>query len=283
MLLAAGAAGLMLLRHRDLRDDARTWAQLASIVQDSAAVFDANMVAGLPEPARRYFEFTIRPGTRLRTAVELRMNGVFALGDKANPNEQALRAHQLLVPPAGFVWKARMGDGAVRIVGSDGQLGARSWTRFRLFDLVPVARAGGDPDHARSAFGRTLAEAAIWTPAALLPAHGTRWEAVDENTARATVRDGERVQAVDIRVDEDGRPTRVSIARWSNANPEKRYRIQPFGGELSDYREFDGFRVPTRVEGGNFIGTNDYFAFYRVEIEQARFGPPFSPGPDVGR
>ncbi|MEZ5730558.1 MAG: DUF6544 family protein, partial [Burkholderiaceae bacterium] len=131
MLLAAGAAGLMLLRHRDLRDDARTWAQLASIVQDSAAVFDANMVAGLPEPARRYFEFTIRPGTRLRTAVELRMNGVFALGDKANPKEQALRAHQLLVPPAGFVWQARMGDGAVRIVGSDGQLGARSWTRFR--------------------------------------------------------------------------------------------------------------------------------------------------------
>jgi hypothetical protein len=29
--------------------------------------------------------------------------------------------------------------------------------------------------------------------------------------------------------------------------------------------------LPTRIEGGNFIGTPDYFPFYRVRVLSVRF------------
>ena len=56
-----------------------------------------------------------------------------------------------------------------------------------------------------------------------------------------------------------------------NANPDKAYRIQPFGGTLNNYRIFDGFRVPTRVEGGNFLGTDAYFPFFKATVTEMQF------------
>ena len=49
------------------------------------------------------------------------------------------------------------------------------------------------------------------------------------------------------------------------------YRLQPFGGFLSEFRDFDGYRLPTRVEGGNFIGTEAYFPFYKAQVDHLRF------------
>jgi hypothetical protein len=31
--------------------------------------------------------------------------------------------------------------------------------------------------------------------------------------------------------------------------------------------------LPTRIDGGNFIGTPEYFLFYRAHVEQVRFLP----------
>jgi hypothetical protein len=98
-----------------------------------------------------------------------------------------------------------------------------------------------------------------------------RWEEAGPDTARATVRAHGQTQWVEITVGPDGAPRSVLIERWSNANPEKAWRLQPFGGFLSEHREFGGFRVPTRVEGGNHFGTEDYFPFYRVRVTDMRF------------
>ena len=157
--------------------------------------------------------------------------------------------------------------GGMPLSGSD----SARWTRFRLAGLIPVARAGGTPDHARSAFGRMVAEAAFWTPAALLPGPEVRFEPVDAETVRVTVRRGELEQAVEITVAADGRPERVVLQRWSDANPERRFRLQPFGGVASDFREVAGFRLPFRVEGGNMFGTEAWFPFFLAEVTEIRF------------
>lgn len=113
----------------------------------------------------------------------------------------------------------------------------------------------------------------FWAPAARLPNDHVTWEAVDADTARATVAFNEISQTVDVTVADNGRPTMVVIPRWSDANAERTYRLQPFGGYLSEFRDFDGYRLPTRVEGGNFIGTDEYFPFYKVTVESIRFVP----------
>jgi hypothetical protein len=233
--------------------------------------FGPALVADLPEPARRFFNFAIQPGARLSTVVEIRMGGELSLGSKQGPEYRPMRAEQVLAPPHGLVWQVKVGRGAMRLSGSDGMTANRSWTRFWLLRLVPVVRVGGDADHLRSSFARVVAEAAFWAPAFLLPRPGVSWTALDQDTARATVAHGGLQQEVEIRVDASGRPVWVSMPRWSNANPERVFRVQPFGGELSDFRDVSGYRLPFRVDGGNFFGTADYFPFYRARVTSIQF------------
>jgi hypothetical protein len=264
------AVALCIWRLADHRADRAEMDRLLAVQPDNPSTFTANMIAGLPEPARRYFTFAIMEGTPLLTVAEIEMRGRFSLGNKGAPNYMDMEASQVLSAPAGFVWKMSGGSGMMRMSGSD----SGRWTRFWLAGLTPVARFGGTPDHTRSAFGRYVAEAAFWTPAALLPGPDVKWEVVDENTARFTMIYDGLAQSVDVTVDAEGRPTVVQFQRWSNANPESVFRLQPFGGFLSDFQEVAGFRVPMHVEAGNFFGTDEYFPFYIADVSEIRFPIP---------
>jgi hypothetical protein len=258
--------GLAVWRALDHSADQVAWERLTAGQAGETRTFDALMTAGLPEPAQRYFNFTIAQGIPLYTALEIDMTGEIGLGTKDAPRYRDMAARQILAPPYGLVWKVKTGP----ISGSDGALPDKSWTRFWLFGLIPVVRVNGF-DHHRSAFGRVVAEGAIWAPASLLPGEFVRWQPIDENSARAVVTFGNFEQAVDVTVDEAGAPTSVVIQRWSNANSEQVYREQPFGGCLSEFKEFGGYQLPTRVEGGNLIGTPDYFPFFKADVAAIRF------------
>lgn len=274
-LLVVGALAALAIQlarwSADRRDAEHVWQELLKAAVPLPAHFDRALVANLPEPARRFFSFAIEPGTRLSTVAVIRMEGELSLGSKKEPAYQAMRAQQVLAAPHGLVWQVEAGSGAMRFSGSDGMLANRSWTRFWLLRLVPVVRAGGDSDHLLSSFGRLVAEAAIWTPAFLLPRPGVIWTAVNADTARVTVSHLGMTQEVEIRVDASGRPIWVSFPRWTNANPDRVFRVQPFGGELSDSRHVSGFQLPFRVDAGNFFGTADYFPFYRAQVTSIQF------------
>jgi hypothetical protein len=270
-VVAAGFLVLCLWRWTDNICARRAWRSLAAEARDEGQRFDVAMLAGMPEPAQRYFLFTIAPGAPLYRVAEISMSGQLGLGNQSNPHYQFMHAKQILAPPKGLLWQLSCGGPGLRIVGSDAIVGARSWTRFWLYGLIPLVRVGGNVNHARSAFGRVAAEAIFWVPAALLPQHGVSWRAVDDNTAGATLVTGDFSQQVEVTVDPQGRPTRVLIQRWSNVNPARVYRQQPFGGYLSEYRNFDGYWLPTRIEGGNMIGTSDYFPFYKVDVDRLHF------------
>jgi hypothetical protein len=265
-LFAIALAALLGLRLLDWRAKQEEWARLKGFQPENPLKYDPEIIADLPEPVQRYFNFAIAPGTPLYPVVEINMGGHFSLGSRDAPNYQAMEAHQILAAPHGFVWQLDL-SGKMPLSGSD----SGSWTRFRILGLFPVARIGGDADHTRSAYGRCIAESVFWAPAALLPGPGVTWEAIDSNTVRVTVSHGALSQSVDLTIDAEGRPLEISFMRWSNANPDKRYRLQPFGGLLSDFREAQGFRLPFRVEAGNMFGTDDYFAFYKAEVSEIRY------------
>ncbi|MGM0633388.1 MAG: DUF6544 family protein [Pseudomonadota bacterium] len=265
-ILGVVVLSLVALRLWDERADRREWARLIASQAAIPAVYDPAMVSDLPEPARRFFHFAIQPGTPLLTVAEIDMGGEFSLGTRHKPGYRPMEATQILAAPTGFVWKARM-PGLVPVSGSD----TGRWTRFRVLGLIPVARMGGDSDHERAAYGRYVAEAVFWTPAAVLPGPGVVWEAVDENTARVIVTRDNLSQAVDVKVDTEGRPVVVQFMRWSNANPDKAHRLQPFGGELGDFREVQGFRIPFNVEAANMFGTDEHFVFFRAKVGAVRF------------
>lgn len=266
-LAASGILALQAWRWSDERMADAAWAELGR-AEDGPATFDPALVADLPEAARLYFLYSIAPGTPLARVAEIEMRGMFGLGDRDSPNYLPMRARQILAPPDGFVWLLEAaGSGAMRLSGSDGMVDARSWTRFWLLGTLPVARAGPDPDHLRASFGRVAGEAVFWAPAALLPGEGVRWEETGErDRARVVLTRRGLEQPVEITLDADGRPASVVFPRWSNANPEREWRLQPFGGTLDGFGDFGGYHLPTRVEAGNHFGTPDYFPFFRAEV-----------------
>jgi D-alanyl-D-alanine carboxypeptidase len=265
-MLGFALLALIAIRLWDGRADRLEWKRLAALQPQNPGIYDPVMVADLPEPARRFFNFAISPGTPLLTVAEIDMGGEFSLGTRDNPNYQPMDARQILAAPTGFVWKVKM-PGVVSVSGSD----TGKWTRFRILGLMPVARMGGDTNHSRAAYGRYVAEAVFWTPAALLPRSGVVWEALDQDTARVTISHNGLSQAIDLKVDAEGRPVVVQFMRWSDANPEKKHQLQPFGGSLSDFREVQGFRVPFNVEAANMFGTDQHFVFFKANVTAVRF------------
>lgn len=259
-------AALILWRRLDRLHETSAWKFLAAQSSAKSERFELSLIQGLPEPVQQYFSYMINPGTPLCSTVDIEMTGKLGLGSKEDPNYQVMQAHQILSPPHGLVWKLKSGA----LSGSDGALPDRSWTRFWLFGLIPIVRASGS-DHQRSAFGRVVAEAVIWAPASLLPSKFVCWESANNHTARATVRHGNFTQSVDITLDEFGVPRKVSMLRWSNENKDKIFCEQPFGGILSDFRDYDGYRLPSHVEGGNHFDTPSYFPFFKADVTKLSF------------
>ncbi|AXI56227.1 hypothetical protein C1J05_18490 [Sulfitobacter sp. JL08] len=259
--------GLLLWRLSDVLAERNAWTRLADLSNGAAVAFDPKTVKDLPDPARRFFLYTFSEGASLHRNTVLTMTGELSLGRKDAPDYRPMQARQILAPPYGLVWRLKFGA----ISGSDVLLPETSWTRFWVFHLLPVVRVGRARDHQLSAFGRLIAESAFWAPAALLPGKDITWEPVDDQIARAICHFQGFEQSVEITVDPDGRPSHVVIDRWSNENPEHLFRRQPFGGTLSCFRDFDGVRLPTYVEGGNHFGTEDYFPFYKARILSVSF------------
>ncbi len=252
----------------DRRLAARVAAELASgtVAPDR---YDPAMVDDLPEVARRYFAAAIAPGTPLHRIVHLEMEGTFLL----NGREMPMRASQVLAPPEGFVWQARVGRSPLAFSGSDGwRAGETSWTRFWLAGVVPLARVGGTEDHARAAAARGLIEA-IWAPAALLPAAGAEWRELAADVAEVRFPGVAGVEPIRLTLDAEGRVTEAVVLRWSDANPDGIYRLQPFGGRMTAHAAQDGFTVPVEVEVGNMFGTPDWAPFFRARMTEVRFGP----------
>jgi hypothetical protein len=74
-----------------------------------------------------------------------------------------------------------------------------------------------------------------------------------------------------FKFDAEGDPLEVMALRWTDANPEKTYRMQPFGGRILETGVIQGFRIPVRVEMGNLFGTPDYAPFFLARITRAEF------------
>lgn len=270
-LLAAGAALWAFGSYRKGMAEAdEAWRLVAARPGPAMGTYDTAMVADLPEVARRYCNHAIAPGTPLKSAVELEMRGTFLLGDKRSYQVYAMQARQILRPPAEFVWIPRLKSGAMSIAGSDALVGGRAWTRFWLAGLVPVAAAESSADLVRSATFRSAVEG-IWVPASLLPQNGVRWEQIGPDRARIHFDRAAPAIMLEISLSRAGAVREIVGQRWSNANPDKAFRLQPFGGTIEAERRFGGYTIPSRISVGNHFGTAEYLPFFQAEIIQARY------------
>lgn len=271
LLLVAAAAGVGVGLWTSAADRRHAAALAERLLEPAGPVarYDPAMVADLPDIAQRYFAAALAPGTPLHRQVRLRMEGDFIMNGTPRP----MQARQVLAPGRGFVWEAEIGRGPMGFAGSDGwEAGTDSWTKFWLMGVVPLARLRGGADHARAAATRGLVEA-IWVPAALLPQNGAVWQALGPDVAEIGFPAFPDIAPLQLTLDAKGLPVAVATMRWSDANADRSYRLQPFGGRLAGHAAHDGTTIPTEVEIANLFGTDEEAVFFIGRLTAVDFGP----------
>ncbi|MCK4858617.1 MAG: hypothetical protein KAT58_11655 [candidate division Zixibacteria bacterium] len=230
-------------------------------------LFSNKILEGIPDPARRYLTHAIAPGTPLASSVTITMRGSIRL--KPRGAWLSMRAKQIIAAPRGFVWKASIGKGPIRITGADCYFDGSAELRFWLWGLIPLVKAAG-MDIVKSAAGR-LAIETCWLPSVWLPQHGARWEPVDEESTRICVSIGGEELSVLLQVGPNGELRRLSMQRWGDKTKDGSFVAIPFAAEVEEERNFDGYTIPTRVSVGWWHNTESYFEFFRAAVEHAEF------------
>ncbi|MGY1821152.1 DUF6544 family protein [Geodermatophilus sp. SYSU D00079] len=244
------------------RSVGREW-DLLSSSSDEVGTFEPSMVAGLPEPARRWLTHAISPGTPLWQSVELAMRGQIRLGAW-----RPFTARQVLAPPRGFIWAATARLLGIPVTGFDRLSSGSGQMRWRLGGLIPVMSATG-ADVTRSAAGRLAGEmvlvptafpAATWTPGS------------DGDHVVVTWRIDGQDESAELHIGPDGRLLGVLMQRWGNPNgaPFGRY---PFGVAIEAEQTFTGVTIGSVLRAGWWWGTDRHAEgeFFRAQITGATF------------
>lgn len=213
----------------------------------SPRTYNPDEIAALPTPVQRFFEAVLASGQPLIVAAELGQEGQINLGGE-QPRWKPLRARQrVLMQAPGFLWDARAPLlPGLTLFALETLLASGGSLRLALFGLLPLKHIANNERLTEAQRLRFLAES-VWYPTRLLPSQGVRWEAIDEESARATLMDGKRQTSLVFSFDANG------LVRGVRA--EARARLvgkqlveTPWEGRFWEYRQHGGMMIPVRAE-----------------------------------
>lgn len=244
----------------------KIWQSLKSKSTDT--IFTPAIIADLPKPVQKYFLNFIAPGTPLPHYVELEMSGNFRL--KPDGEWMPVKASQIIATSGDFVWKAKMGKGLVSFSGADYLHNGEGRMRFSLWGLIPLVNASNE-NITRSSMGRLAGESSLWLPTALLPQNGVSWEAIEPNTIQATLKLNNEPINLTLIIDTRGKILKLYFPRWEESTEDNNWQYIPFGGEVKREQTFNKYTIPAEINAGGWFEKQNYFEFFRIRIEQAKF------------
>jgi hypothetical protein len=230
-------------------------------------IYDQKEIEGLPAPVQRFFRTVLKDGQAIASAVKLSQQGQFNMSETEAKWSKFTATQLVVTQRPGFDWDARiqMAPGVSAFVHDTYLLGEGN-LNASLLGLFTVAKMHGTPESNQGELLRFFAETA-WYPTALLPSQGVRWEAIDDNSARATMTDGTTTVSLVFQFNDQG-----AIA---TIRAEGRYRMDgdkltamPWGGRFGEYSVRNGMLIPLEGEVGweHPEGTRLYFKGRITEI-----------------
>jgi hypothetical protein len=230
---------------------------LAAAAPATPTVVGEADLAPLPEPVQRWLRYAGVVGRERPARVHLRQDGELRLGDRGWFPFTAEEYYT--TDPPGFVWVPTMTLARViPVIGRDKYIDGKGSIEMRLGGLVSVARDSG-PDMDRGALLRYLNEI-MWFPAAAISPH-IRWEAIDANSARATMTYGGVSAPAVFSFDAAGRLTTMEADRFDRESGT----VEPWLTPVTAYGELAGLRIPVAGEGVYRREAGDY-PYIRIRI-----------------
>ncbi|MEN9229534.1 MAG: hypothetical protein Q6L68_01395 [Thermostichus sp. DG02_5_bins_236] len=245
-LLALVLLGLVVVWYGGSRWQAQTQALRSDLktTPSSPTRYDPQELEGLPLPVQRYFRAVLSEGQPLVHTVQVRHTGTFNLSENGDQWRPFTSTQWVTTHPAGFLWDAQIPilPGVVARV-YDAYIQGEGILYGTLFGLIPLVHRQDRIDTAVGELMRWFAEAP-WYPTALLPSQGVQWDPIDDNSAWATIRDGNLSLRLLFHFDAEGLIQTVRAeARGRTVKGE--IIPTPWEGRWSAYEWRQGMVVPT--------------------------------------
>lgn len=224
----------------------------------------------LPEPVQRYLRYTGIIDRQRVAFVRIRQTG--AMRPKPDGKWFSLKAEEYYtVDNPGFVWKGCMTFAPLfSATAQDMYQNGRGNMHVKLMSAITLVNAKG----------REMDEASLmryfnemqWFPSALVSDKVT-WEAIDANSARATLTDrGMAVSAV-FCFDKAGKITNFIAERGRSIDGGKLVRTK-WSTPISEYRTYaNGLRLPCKGEAVWHLDSGNY-SYIKLEITDVEYDNP---------
>lgn len=202
-------------------------------------------IKSLPDPVRRYFQYTLKDGQPYVGSVRIAMNGTFKIKEVDQWIPFTAKQYLSTKEPS-YVWHATLRPlPYLWTEARDKFYQGRGSSENRLLSAMPISYdAGRETD--LSALARFLTEAP-WFPTALLPSENLEWKPVDSRSAKAVLRyNGYTVSAV-FMMNERGEIVKAMTNdrfRMVKGNREQ----TPWTAHYRNYQEVHGMMIPREVE-----------------------------------
>jgi hypothetical protein len=261
----AVAAGIGLIAFGSSRWKTATQVQMARLeaARERAPTgrYDAREIEGLPSPVQRYFRAVLKDGQPFIAAATFDFAGAINMSATGEQWKRFTSTQRAVTHRPGFLWNGRvdMLPGLAAHV-HDSYIAGVGTLHAAMLGLFTMAEVQGVGEIARGELMRYFAEM-VWYPTALLPSQGVRWEAVDDQSAKATLVDAPIILALLFKFDDAGLVASVH-ADARGAGVGKSMVMLPWDCSVSSYQLRDGMMVPTRGEAAWFRpeGRKPYFA-----------------------
>jgi hypothetical protein len=227
---------------RELRDQLE-----AARLPIEPKVFDRRELEREPAPVQRYFRAVLADGQPIVAAVTLSHTGTFNMGESAERWKPFTSSQSVVTRRPGFDWDGRIAMiPGLPVYVHDAYIAGEGILHAAVLGLVSMVDLRGGDEVAKGELMRFFAEAA-WYPTALLPSQGVRWDAVDDHSARATLKDGDITVTLLFRFNEEGLiDTMRAEARGRTVGGT--IVSTPWHGRFWNYAIRDGIRVPLEGE-----------------------------------
>jgi hypothetical protein len=208
--------------------------------------YDSKEITGLPEPVQRFFKTVLKEGQAIVAKVEFLQKGQFNMNEKLDKWNKFTATQLVVTHRLGFDWDARIQMAPLlNTFVHDTYLLGTGNLHASLMGLFTLANMHDAPELNQGELLRFFAEAA-WYPTSLLPSQGVHWEAINDNSALATLTDGKTTASVVFQFNAEG-----VIA---SMRAEERYRdmttAMPWSGRFGEYSLQSGMLIPLYAEIG---------------------------------
>ncbi|VVB76900.1 Uncharacterised protein [uncultured archaeon] len=219
---------------------------------------------GLPDPVQRYLREIHLVGKE--TVADADAKQIGTLRDTVKQGWQRFTSKQnFKTDHASFTRSLTLHNFLIfSVLNKDEFRESHGFRSTSLLGFIPLARKSGT-EMDQTELLLYLAET-VWFPSFWL-SNQVHWQMIDDTSARLTVRSGGVTASVLLHFGEEGKLKMTADGYYSNG---KKYGLEEWSAIATDYKDFDGVALPTKLEFSWDLEKGN-FAYFRCELADLKY------------